>query len=29
MIDEGKIRELQNILDKKIKDANDQTRKIQ
>ncbi len=29
MIDEGKIRELQSILDKKIKDANDQTRKIQ
>lgn len=29
MIDEGKIRELQSILDKKIKDANDQARKIQ
>jgi len=29
MIDEGKIRELQNILDKKIKDANDQSKKIQ
>jgi|JI61114C2RNA_FD_contig_61_1195115_length_2430_multi_2_in_0_out_0_1 hypothetical protein len=29
MIDEGKIREYQGILDKKIKDANEQTRKIQ
>jgi len=29
MIDEGKIRELQIILDKRIKDANDQNKKIQ
>jgi len=29
MIDEGKIRELQNVLDKRVKDANEQVRKIQ
>jgi hypothetical protein len=29
MIDEGKIRELQSILDKRIKEANEQNRKMQ
>jgi hypothetical protein len=29
MIDEGKIREIQSVLDKRVKEANDQNKKIQ
>ena len=29
MIDEGKIREYQSVLDKRVKEANDQNKKIQ